>query len=168
MARKQPRTQQPFLDHETLTQGQQAKFLGHKPETVMNLGHPTTVDRLTENPVGRPLDYENDAAARITNETRSVGVYGKFRDPQSGISTNEQNLNRWADYARSNSYHRGPGPGKEPTMRDPRGTTVPSAARTKDSDGHLAPLPSASTENWADYSAGADSGEGRLEKIHRK
>jgi hypothetical protein len=161
MARKPSRTQQPYLDHETLTQGQQAKFLGHKPETVLNLGHPTTVDRLTENPVGYPRDYENGPAARVINERRSQGVYGKFADPKDGRST-QANLDRWADYAKANSYTghgNKAGVGKAPTVRDPRGGTVPSAARKKDSDGYLA-----SPKDWASYEYGGDSGLGRLEK----
>ena len=146
MARKAHpiRPTQPFLNHETLTQDQQAKFLGVKQETTMNLGHPVPVSRLTENPVGRPLDYENGPAARVINERRSQGVYGKFRDPQSGISS-EQNLDRWAGYARSNSYH----------GRDPRG-------RGAGSDEHLQ-----STKNWPSFEYGSESGLGRIEKARK-
>jgi hypothetical protein len=129
------RPTQPYLNHETLTQDQQAKFLGVKQETTMNLGHPVPVSRLTENPVGYPKDYEQGPAARVINEPRSVGVYQKFADPKDG-----HDLNRWADYARSNSYH----------GRDPRG-------RGAGSDNHL-------LKPKGDYEAGADSGEGRLEK----
>jgi hypothetical protein len=83
----------------------------------MNLGHPMPESRLTENPV-RPIDYEQGPVSRIIDETRSVGVYGKFRDPQSGISSKE-NLDRWSGRAHSNDG------------RDPRG-------RGAGSDGHLA------------------------------
>jgi len=138
------RPTQPYLNHETLTQDQQAKFLGVKEETTMNLGHPVPVSRLTDNPVGYPRDYENGPAARVINETRSVGVYGKFRDPQDGTSR-QQNLDRWSDYARSNSYH----------GRDPQG-------RGAGSDGHLL------RPEWDRYQFGADSGPGRIEKQHSR
>jgi hypothetical protein len=143
MARK-PGSTQPYLNHDTLTQAQQARFLGSKPERTKNLGHDSTVDRLTQNPVGYPRDYENGPAARVINETRSVGVYGKFRDPQDGTSR-QQNLDRWSDYARSNSYH----------GRDPQG-------RGAGSDGHLL------RPEWDRYQFGADSGEGRLEKTGKR
>jgi hypothetical protein len=104
MARKQSGiSQQPYLNHDIKTQGQQARFLDSTPEQVRNLGHPTAVDRLTENPVGYPLDYQSPSAARVINETRSQGVYGRFRDPQSGIAQ-QNNLDRWAGYAKANSY----------------------------------------------------------------
>jgi len=120
---KRPGNTQPYHNHDTLTQREQAKHLGVKEETVMNLGHPVPVSRLTENPVGYLRDYEQGPAARVINEPRSVGVYGKFRDPQSGIAE-QGNLDRWADYAKSNSYH----------GRDPRG-------RGAGSDEHLASTP---------------------------
>jgi hypothetical protein len=161
MARKQPGNTQPYLDHDTLTQREQAKHLGVKEETVCNLGHPVPVSKLTENPVGYPLDYQPPSAARVINEPRSQGVYGRFKNPQSGIAE-QGNLDRWAGYARSNSYHRGPGPGKEPTVRDPRGSTVPSAARNKDSDGYLE-----STKNWPSFEYGSESGLGRIEKARK-
>src|SRR5262249_39047204 len=96
------RPTQPFLNHETLTQDQQAKFLGVKEETTMNLGHPVPISKIAESPVGYPRDYQPPSADRVINERRSVGVYGKFRDPQSGIAQ-QNNLDRWADYAKSNS-----------------------------------------------------------------
>src|SRR5262249_51491139 len=108
MARKPPGNTQPYLDHDTLTQREQAKHLGVKVERTKNLGHDSTVDRLTENPA-RMMNYDSADTARIINEPRSVGVYGRFKNPQSGIAQ-QNNLDRWADYARSNSYHRGPGP----------------------------------------------------------
>jgi hypothetical protein len=162
MARKQSGiTQQPYLNHDIKTQGQQARFLGSTPERTKNLGHDSSVDRLTENPVGYPLDYQSPSAARVINETRSQGVYGKFRDPQSGIAQ-QNNLDRWADYAKSNSYHRGPGPGKDPPQSDDSRRSVPSAARNKGSDGTLA-----SPKDWASYEYGGDSGMGRLEKSQK-
>ena len=144
MARRSRDSTQPYLNHDTLTQGQQARFLGSKPETVSNLGHPTTVDKLTENPV-RPIDYEGGPARHIIDERRSVGVYQKFSDPKSGVST-AQNLDRWSDYARSNSYH----------GRDPRG-------RGEGSDNHLR-----STKNWPSFEYGSESGLGRIEKTHKR
>ena len=72
---------------------------------------------------------------------------------------NEGNLDRWSDYAKSNSYHRGPGPGKEPPASDAGRRSVPAEARSKDSDGYLA-----SPKEWAKYEYGSDSGLGRLEK----
>jgi hypothetical protein len=89
-------------------------------------------------------------------------VYGRFRDPKDGTSRQE-NLDRWSDYARSNSYHRGPGPGKEPTMPDPRERSAGyRPGDGKGSDGQLA-----STKNWASYEYGGDSGLGRLEKSEK-
>jgi hypothetical protein len=165
MARKSSGiSQQPFLNHDIKTQGQQARFLGSTPERTKNLGHDSTVDRLTENPVGYPLDYQSPSAARVINETRSQGVYGKFRDPQSGIAQ-QNNLDRWADYAKSNSYTghgNKAGLGKPPTVRDPRGSTVPSVARNKDSDGYLE-----STKNWPSFEYGSESGLGRIEKARK-
>jgi hypothetical protein len=139
------RPTQPYLNHETLTQDQQAKFLGVKEETTMNLGHPVPVSRLTDNPVGYPRDYENGPAARVINETRSQGVYQKFADPKDGRST-QQNLDRWSDYAKSNSFH----------GENPRG-------RGQGSDGHLA-----STKNWGSFDYGSESGPGRLEKAGKR
>jgi hypothetical protein len=125
------RSTQPYLHHETLTQDQQAKFLGVKEETTMNLGHPVPISEIEKNPVGYPRDYENGPAARVINERRSQGVYGRFRDPKDGTST-QANLDRWSDYAKANSYTghgNKAGVGKDPTVRDPRGGTVPSVAR---------------------------------------
>ena len=161
MARKQPGRMQPYLDHDTMSQAEQARYLGAKPERTKNLGHDSSVDRLTQNPVGYPKDYEQGPAARVINEKRSQGVFGKFADPKDGRST-QANLDRWADYAKANSYTghgNKAGVGKAPTVRDPRGGTVPSAARKKDSDGYLA-----SPKDWASYEYGGDSGLGRLEK----
>jgi hypothetical protein len=45
---------------------------------------------------------------------------------------------------------------------DPRGS------HSNESDGYLAPLPSPSEKYWADYRAGSESGEGRLEKLHSR
>jgi hypothetical protein len=161
MARRQSGAQ-PYLDHESLSQAEQARFLGAKPERTKNLGHDSTVDKLTENPVGYPLNYEPGSNRVVRGPPRSQGVYGKFRDPQSGIC-NQQNLDRWSGYARSNSF-RGEGDsiGKDPVVRDPRGP------HSNKSDGYLAPSPNPSTKNWADYRAGSESGEGRLEKLHGK
>jgi hypothetical protein len=83
-------------------------------------------------------------------------VYGKFRDPKSGIAE-QQNLDRWASYAKSNSYHKGPGPGVNPTTPDPRG------AHSNESDGYLR-----STKNWPSFEYGSESGLGRIEKTHKR
>src|SRR6516165_480903 len=125
------RPTQPDLNHETLTQDQQAKFLGVKEETTMNLGYSVPISEIEKSPVGYPRDYENGPAARVISEKRSQGVFGKFSDPKSGISS-EQNLDKWAGYARSNSYHKGPGPGREPPQSDGQRRSVPSEARDKD------------------------------------
>jgi hypothetical protein len=151
---------QPHLDHEILDQAAQARWLGSKVERVKNLGHNSTVDRLTENPVGHPIEYDPKGVAdRVINEKRQTGVYEKFRDPQSGLSE-QRNLDRWADYAKSNSYtgHRAKaGHGKYPTMPDPRGS------HSNKSDGYLE-----STRRWPDFDrAGSESGEGRLDKLHK-
>src|SRR5262249_27917334 len=127
-------------------QGQQARFLGSKPEAVMNLGHASTVDKLTENPA-RMIDYADSHASEgvVRGPERSQGVYGRFKNPESGISA-EGNLDRWADYARSNSYH----------GSDPRG-------RETGSDNHLL-----STKGWANLpDSGSESGPGRIEKAKR-
>jgi len=144
MARK-PGSDQPYHDHDVKSQAEQARWLNSKVERVKNLGHDTTIDKLTQNPVGYPKDYEQGPAARVINERRSIGVYGKFEDPQSGISASE-NLDRWADYARSNSYD----------GRDPRG-------RGEGSDNHLQ-----STKNWPGFEYGSESGPGRIEKTHSR
>jgi hypothetical protein len=150
MARKQSGiSQQPYLNHDIKTQGQQARFLGSTPEQVRNLGHPSTVDRLTESPVGYPKDYEQGPAARVINEKRSVGVYQRFADPKDGRST-QQNLDRWADYARSNSYN------VDGRGRDPKG-------RGEGSDNHLR-----STKSWPNHEFGSESGPGRIEKTHSR
>jgi hypothetical protein len=164
MARK-PGSTQPYLNHDTLDQKQQARHLGVKEETVCNLGHPVPVSRLTENPAGRMVDYANNDVSKgiVRGPARSVGVYGSFKNPTSGISS-EQNLSRWSGYASANTevtrgQAHGPGPGKDPPMSDD--SRMPAAG--KDSDGYLQ-----STRNWPNHEYGADSGPGRLEKTHRK
>jgi hypothetical protein len=151
MAKAHPiRPTQPYLNHDTLTQDQQARHLGVKEETVKNLGHDMPVSRLTENPVGYPRDYENGPAALVINEKRSQGVFGKFADPKDGRST-QANLDRWSDYAKANSYTghgNKAGLGKPPSVRDPRGGTVPSAARNKASDGYLASPKNLNRKAW--------------------
>src|SRR5262249_24400693 len=117
---------------------------------------------LTRHPLGRMMNCDSaDTARTFRDPPRLQGVYKKTADPRSGISS-EQNIDAWAQRAAANSYHRGPGPGKDPTMPDPRGR------HSNASDGYLASSPGPSTENWADYRAGSESGEGRLEKLHRK
>jgi hypothetical protein len=158
------RPTQPYLNHDTLTQDQQARHLGVKQETVMNLGHPVPISEIERNPIGYPRDYENGPAKHIINEPRSQGVYGRFKNPQDGTST-QANLDRWSGYAKANSYTghgNKEGLGKPPSVRDPRGSTVPSAARNKDSDGYLA-----SPKDWASYEYGSEAGLGRLEKSQK-
>ena len=120
-------------------------LFGMGVERTKNLGHDSTVDKLVENPVRRPLDYEGGPARHIIDERRSVGVYRKFADPQGGVSS-VQNLRGWQDYAGSNSWH----------GKDPKG-------RGEGSDGHLA-----STKNWAGFEYGSESGLGRLEKAGKR
>src|SRR5215472_12825943 len=94
----------------------------NKPDPVRNLGHKSTEAGLTKNPAGRMVDYaDNDVSKGVVRgPARSVGVYGRFRDPQSGIAS-EQNLTRWSGYASAGSYD----------GKDPKG-------RGEGSDGHLA------------------------------
>jgi|SRR6516164_4286980 len=53
MARK-PGSDQPYHDHDVKSQAEQARWLNSKVERVKNLGHDTTIDKLTQNPVGYP------------------------------------------------------------------------------------------------------------------
>jgi hypothetical protein len=66
------RNTQPYLDHETLTQDQQAAYLGVKQETVKNLGHDVPVSRLTENPAGM-VDYTNNDIGKRVVRGRAHG-----------------------------------------------------------------------------------------------
>jgi hypothetical protein len=139
----------------------------NRPDPVRNLGHKATDATLTKNPAGRMVDYTSgEQGKRIARGTaRSVGVYGSFKNPTSGISS-EQNLSRWSDYASANTevtrgQAHGPGPGKDPPQSDDSRRHVPAAG--KDSDGYLL-----STATWANLpEAGADSGVGRLEKSRK-
>jgi hypothetical protein len=141
----------PETDHAVLSQKEQAKALGRGDEVTMNLGHRVHQDDLVKHPLKEVIAYDG---RNIVDEKRSVGVYGKFKDPKSGIST-AQDLDRWASYARSNSYDGKDG--KDPVVKDPRGS------HSNESDGYLR-----STKGWASYEYGADSGPGRIEKTHRK
>jgi hypothetical protein len=149
-----------------MSQAEQARFLGRGDEVVSNLGHPSREDDLTRHPLGRVQDYDKGASERIEKgPKRGVGVYRGYKNPQSGIGTDEQNLDRWASYAHSNSYYGGHGEGVEPRMADPRerSATGHRPASAKDSDGYLL-----STATWANLpEAGADSGVGRLEKTRK-
>jgi hypothetical protein len=153
------------IDHYVLDQFEQEKHLGIGHERTKNLGHDWRESEIEKNPVGRMQNYDSaDTARTFRDPPKLQGVYRKCSDPRSGISSGE-NLDKWADYAKANSYT-GHGnkasTGKDPTMRDPRGR------HSNESDGYLAPLPSASTKTWADHRAGAESGEGRLEKRHKR
>jgi hypothetical protein len=166
MARKQSGiSQQPYLNHDIKTQGQQARFLDSTPEQVRNLGHPSTVDRLTENPAGRVVDYTNsDVGKQIAREGQrhTQGVYGRHSPTPSGVSTAE-NLQAWSKYSTSNSYtgRNKAGLGKPPSMPDPRPPGVRQGAGAG-SDGHLL------RPEWDRYQFGADSGPGRIEKQHSR
>jgi|SRR6516162_930564 hypothetical protein len=138
----------------------------NKPDPVRNLGHKASDRSLTKNPAGRVVTY--DTAPQAEREIKegqrlTTGVYGRHVPIKSGISTAD-NLRAWSKYAKSNSYtgHGAKdGPGREPPVRDDR-RSVPSAARDKGSDGHLA-----STKDWASFEYGGDSGMGRLEKSQK-
>jgi hypothetical protein len=154
---KRRETTQPFLDHDTLDQVAQAKFLGSKPETLLNLGHPCSVADIAKHPLGKPVNYDTapQAERQISEGQRhTTGVYQKHSPIKSGISTAD-NLRSWGDYSRSNTYS------VDGRGRDPKGRGVGS-------DGHLADLPTPSTKNWADFRAGSESGEGKLEKLHKR
>jgi hypothetical protein len=160
------RSTQPYLHHDTLTQDQQAKYLGVKQETVLNLGHPVPISEIEKNPAGRVMNYDSaDTARTFRDPPKLQGVYKSAPDPRSSISS-EQNIDAWSRRASANSFDGKDG--KEPPMRDQGRSSVPSPARSKNSDGYLADQPSPSTDNWASFRAGSESGEGRLEKLHKR
>lgn len=138
---------QPYLNHETLTQCEQAKHLGVKEESTFNLGHRVPISRIMEHPLrGQPTSYDStDTARTFRDPARGQGVYTGRNYPQSGISS-EQNLRGWGDYAKSNSFH----------GKDPKG-------RGAGSDGHLE-----STRNWPGFEYGSESGLGTIEKQHKR
>jgi hypothetical protein len=142
------RPTQPYLNHETLTQDQQAKFLGVKEETVMSLGHPVPISRIADHPLtGQPMNYDTapQAERQIKEGQRTTqGVYGRHAPINSGVSTAD-NLRAWSKYSTSNSYD----------GKDPKG-------RGEGSDNHLA-----STKNWSSFEYGSESGLGRIEKAHK-
>jgi hypothetical protein len=131
----------------------------NKPDPITNLGHKGKP--LTKNSAGM-VDYTNNDIGKkmLRQPSRLQGVYTSCSDPRSGISSAD-NLGKWSDYATKDSYHRGPGPGKDPPVSDRQRQHVPAAG--KDSDGYLQ-----STQNWPNHEFGADSGPGRIEKTHRK
>jgi hypothetical protein len=155
----------PEHNHAVLSQAEQSKWLGVKDEVVTNLGHRSTQDDLTRNPAPFVQNYDSaDTKSTFRDPAKLQGVYGKCNDPKSGISA-EQNIDAWAKRATANSYTghgNKAGTGRDPTMPDPRGR------HSNESDGYLADSPTPSTKNWADFRAGSESGEGRLEKLHRK
>jgi hypothetical protein len=145
----------PEHQHAVLSQKEQSKFLGRADEVVSNLGHPSREDDLTRHPLGRMMNYDSaDTARTFRDPAKLQGIYRKCGDPRSGISSGE-NLDKWADYAKANSYT-GEGLGKPPSMPDPRG------GHSNESDGYLR-----STKGWADFDYGSESGF-RIEKTHRK
>jgi hypothetical protein len=134
----------------------------NRPDPVRNLGHKATDATLTKNPAGRIVSYDTapQAERQIKEGQRlTTGVYGRHVPIKSGISSAE-NLRAWGKYAKSNSYHTGPGPGREPPVSDDSRVHVPAAGKA--SDGYLE-----STRGWAGYDRGADSGEGRLQKAKK-
>jgi hypothetical protein len=145
------------IDHYTLDQYEQEKHLGIGHERTKNLGHDWRESEIEKNPAGRVVDYASDKAGEgMLRQPRSQGVYGKFRDPQDGTSRQE-NHDRWADYAKSNSYighGNKAGPGQPPSMPDPRGS------HSNKSDGYL-------LKPKGGFDAGADTGEGRIEKARK-
>jgi hypothetical protein len=100
------RNTQPYLNHETLTQDQQAKFLGVPQETTLNLGHPCPVSAVMDNPVKMPTEYTQGPAKRSLTESDrpGKGVYGSFPDPKTGLSTDFTSLENWQKFASANSY----------------------------------------------------------------
>jgi len=123
----------------------------NRADPVRNLGHKATDASLTKNPAGKLMNYDSgDTARTFRDKGKLQGVYTTCSDPRSGIAS-QANLDKWSDYSTKDSY-RG---------KDPKG-------RGAGSDGHLADLPTPSTKNWADFRSGSESGEGRLEKLHRK
>lgn len=117
---QQDKPQQPNLEHEILTQAEQAKHLGVKQERLMNLGHPCLVQDIAKHPLGSHIDeYTQGPAKRALTESDRPGhgVFGSFADAQSGFSTNE-NLKSWSGYASANSQV-GPGTMKQPKDAKP-------------------------------------------------
>jgi hypothetical protein len=158
--RRKPHT---FPEHNfaTLTEREQRKFIGKPNEHLLNLGHPTTEDRLMEHPLQKTLNYDTAPTEKtFADPPRLQGVYRKCDDPKSGISA-QQNIDAWAERASANSYdghHHKAGPGVHPTMPDPRGR------HSNESDGYLE-----STKRWPDFNrAGSESGGGRLDKLHKR
>src|SRR5262249_16212467 len=150
----------PEHGHAILTEAEQAKFLGRGNEVVSNLGHRSRKGDLTRHPLKTvpTCDTASQAERQIKEGKRlTQGVYRRHVPINDGRSTAE-NLRVWSKYSQSNSYHGGHGEGVSPTMADPRGT------HTDRSDGYLL-----STRGWANLpDAGAESGEGRLQKIRKQ
>jgi hypothetical protein len=142
----------PEHGHATLTEAQQAKYLGRGDEVTMNLGHRVRQDQLTAHPLNRVPTYDTAPQAerqiKEGQQRYTQGVYQKHSPINSGISTAE-NLRDWSRYSQSNTYS------VDGRGRDPKG-------RGAGSDGHLA------TPEWTGYTAGADSGVGRIEKTHSR
>ena len=125
------------IDHYTLDQYEQERHLGIGHEMTKNLGHDWRESEIEQNPAGRMVDYANNDVSKgvVRGPARSVGVYGSFKNPESGISTNQQNLDRWADYAKSNSYTghgNKAGIGKDPPQSDDSRQHVPAAGKGSD------------------------------------
>ena len=99
------RNTQPYLNHETLTQDQQARHLGVPQESVLNLGHPCPVSAVMDNPVGQPTEYTQGPAKRSLRESDRAGQgqYSNFPDPKSGLSTDFESLRNWQHFASANT-----------------------------------------------------------------
>jgi hypothetical protein len=157
----------PEHNHAILSQAEQARHLGVRDEVMRNLGHEMQQDDLTRHPLAKVQDYTGDRAGERVERgpPRSQGVYRSFKNPESGISS-EENLARWSGYSRANTQSlNGRGrDSKPPSMPDPRlsGRHLIGPGAKGDSDGYLA-----STKEWASFEYGGDSGLGRLEKSQK-
>src|SRR5262249_45143116 len=93
------------IDHYVLDQFEQEKHLGIGHEMTKNLGHDWRESEIERNPAGRVVDYADSHASEgvARGPARSIGVYDKFADPQSGIAAAD-NLKAWSGYATASSY----------------------------------------------------------------
>jgi hypothetical protein len=155
----------PEHNHAVLSQAEQSKLLGVADEVVTNLGHASTQDKLVEHPLSKTQNYDSaDTERTLRDPPKLQGVYTKCSNPRSGISS-EQNIDAWGRRAAVNSYHGGHGEGVEPKMPDPRERAAAGhqPGGGKGSDGYLA-----NPKEWASFEYGSESGQGRLEKAHKK
>lgn len=89
-------------------QGSHGELSGGK---VMNLGHETTADKLTQNPTGFELPpcqgKDSELAKSLRRDNNARGQYGPVGKLDSGISS-EHNLHKWGKFSEKNSYQRDP------------------------------------------------------------